>query len=107
MGEDAAIIDFGDRYLVAKSDPITQDIHYTVGARLARNAACTPSERAALEGELQAIVPEGALTRIELPGMDTSPEAIASLIETAWRRTHVRHLLLERRGAPAGLLPHE
>lgn len=92
---------------VAKSDPITQDIHYTVGARLARNAACTPSERAALEGELQAIVPEGALTRIELPGMDTSPEAIASLIETAWRRTHVRHLLLERRGAPAGLLPHE
>ncbi|HPJ99119.1 MAG TPA: anaerobic ribonucleoside-triphosphate reductase, partial [Candidatus Hydrogenedentes bacterium] len=92
---------------VAKSDPITQDIHYTAGARVARGAACTPSERALLEGEFQALVSEGALARIELPDMETSPEAVASFIEMAWRRTKIRHLLLERRGAPTGFLPHD
>ncbi len=92
---------------VAKSDPITQDIHYTAGARVARAATCTPSERALLEGELQALVSEGALSRIELPDMETSPEAVASFIEMTWRRTKIRHLLLERRGAPTGYLVYE
>ena len=92
---------------VAKSDPITQDIHYTVGARLARRLPCTPSERAVWEGELQEVVPQGALTRIELPAMDTTPEAIASLIETMFFRSQVRHVLLERPGVHSGLLAHE
>lgn len=92
---------------VAKSDPITQDIHYTVGARLARSASCTPSERAMLEGAMHELVPHGALTRVALPDMDTSPEGLASFIETAYRRSLVRHMLLERPGASSGLFSHE
>lgn len=91
---------------VAKSDPITQDIHYTVGARLARTSSCTPSERAILEGAMHELVPHGALTRIALPDMDTSPEALARFIETAYYRSQVRHMLLERPAMSSGLLPH-
>ncbi|MEA3366169.1 MAG: anaerobic ribonucleoside-triphosphate reductase, partial [Candidatus Hydrogenedentes bacterium] len=92
---------------VAKSDPITQDIHYTVGARLARMASWTPSERATLEGAMHELIPHGALTRISLPDMETSPEALAAFIETAYYRSQVVHMLLERPGVSSGLLPHE
>ena len=91
---------------VAKSDPITQDIHYTVGARLPHVAACTLSERVALEGELHEIVSRGALTRVELPDMDMTAEALARFIETAFYRSHVRHMLLERPGISQSLFAH-
>lgn len=92
---------------VAKSDPITQDIHYTVGARLTQRIPCTPGERAMLEGAMQELVPHGALTRVVLPDTDTAPEAVASFIEAVFYRSKARHLLLERPGLPSGLLPHE
>ena len=81
---------------VVKTDPVTQDMHYTAGVQLAQAARLTPFERVSLEGRFHDAVPAGAVTRIDLGETDFSTTAIASFVRKAFRRTRARQVLLLR-----------
>ncbi len=81
---------------IVKTDPVTQDMHYTAGVRLNQGARLTPFERVSLEGRFHDAVPAGAVTRIDLGETDFSTTAIASFVQKAYRRTQSRRILLSR-----------
>jgi hydrogenase expression/formation protein HypE len=67
IGEDAAAIDFGDRYLVAKSDPITfvtEDIGWYLVQVNANDLATSGA------------IPRWLLVTLLLPELDTTPELV-------------------------------
>ncbi len=83
LGEDAALIDLGDRYLVAKTDPITfatDDIGWYLVQVNANDLATSGA------------VPRWLLVTLLLPEQGATPELaqrIVSQIDTACRQLHV------------------
>jgi len=83
IGEDAAVIDLGDRYLVAKTDPITftsEDIGWYLVQVNANDLATTGA------------IPRWLLVTLLLPEKRTTPgmaEAIFAQIDAACRELHV------------------
>lgn len=81
---------------VIKSDPMTQDLHYTPGAQLNRAADLTPLERTRLEGRFHAIVPRGAVTHVRLPEAEMSSDSLGDFLQTVFYRTESRCVRIER-----------
>lgn len=83
VGEDAAVIDMGDRYLVAKSDPITfatDEIGWYLVQVNANDLATTGAE------------PRWLLTTLLLPEHETPPERVEGImaqIDAACRELHI------------------
>ena len=83
VGEDAAVLDMGDRYLVAKSDPITfatDEIGWYLVQVNANDLATTGAE------------PRWLLTTLLLPEGRTTPDLVESImaqIDAACRELHI------------------
>ena len=89
---------FGDPTAgIIKADPLTQEIGYTPGVAVAREADLTPMARATLEGHLHDFLGDPACTALPLADWDLSPEGASAFIQKVFYRTRVRRLRLTER----------
>lgn len=82
---------------VIKADPLTQEIGYTPGVAVARDADLTPVARVTLEGHLHDFLGDPACTALPLTDWDLSPEGASAFIQKVFYRTRVRRLRLTER----------
>lgn len=86
---------FGDATSdLIKADPLTQEISYTPGVTVARDANATPVRRAAIEGHLHDFLGDPACTSLPMADWDLSPDGAAAFIQKVFYRTRVRRLRL-------------
>ncbi len=89
---------FGDPTAgVIKADPLTQEIGYTPGVAVARDADLTPVARVTLEGHLHDFLGDPASTALPLADWDLSPEGASAFIQRVFYRTRIRRLRLTER----------
>jgi ribonucleoside-triphosphate reductase len=78
---------------LVKTDPDTQALYYTSGARVQFDAELSPFERVSLSGRLQQSLDAGAMTEVPLPLHDASEAALADFIRKVFQRTANRRLV--------------
>jgi ribonucleoside-triphosphate reductase len=78
---------------LVKTDPDTQALYYTSGARVQFDAELSPFERVSLSGSLQQSLDVGAMTEVPLPLHDASEAALADFIRKVFQRTANRRLV--------------
>ncbi len=89
---------FGDPTAgVIKADPLTQEIGYTPGVAVGRDADITPVGRVTLEGHLHDFLGDPACTALPLTDWDLSPEGASAFIQRVFYRTRIRRLRLSER----------
>lgn len=89
---------FGDPTAgVIKADPLTQEIGYTPGVAVARDADLTPMARVTLEGHLHDFLGDPACSALPLADWDLSPEGASAFIQKVFYRTRIRRLRLAER----------
>ena len=71
-----------------KTCPITQDIFYTPGAAITRDADLTPMERVRMEGRLFEPIADEAFTRIEVRQQPIAPASMVDFIKKAFHHTN-------------------
>ena len=76
-----------------KTDPETQALQYTSGARLRTSHELNPIEHARLEGEFHPYLVAGAVSAVRLPLSHASHESIADFITKAYRQTVNQRIL--------------
>ncbi len=75
-----------------KVDPMTQDLHYTAGARLSAQSGCSPMDFVRAEGRFHDLYASGASTIVIAPEGDLSGDAVAGFISKSFYRTRAQRI---------------
>jgi ribonucleoside-triphosphate reductase len=93
-----AIIDLQDfpdeARKVVKTNPVTQDLFYTSGARIDAFASLTPMERAHIEGQFHRCLRGDATTSARMFDAETSPGSIADFVRKVYNHSACKQLFL-------------
>lgn len=81
---------------VVKTDPLTHDIQYTLGARMAARANLSPADRVFLEGRFHEAAAAGASTEVHMPDSSLSGESLAAFVKKAYYDTRNVRLVFRR-----------